>query len=125
MTRDCTSRGTRGTIEEANLSLAAHGPTREDIEDARLSLPSWIFRRLYHTISRSTRWKRFECRHHWTAASFGAGSRFLLSMVGGIRHSSICLEAGADDSTLAVAHEADKKAVLDLDRPGITKQRGL
>ena len=37
-----------GTIEEACPSLnTPYGPTMEDIEDAKRSLPSWIFRRLY------------------------------------------------------------------------------
>ena len=40
-----------GTVEEANPSLNGPlGPTLEDIEDARRSLPSWIFRRLYQNL---------------------------------------------------------------------------
>lgn len=103
-----------GTIEEANPSLGGPlGPTLEDIQDAQRSLPSWIFRRLYHNLPGQPDGSALNADivegcivRERKALPPEQGRRYqaFVDMSGG----------GADDSTLAIAHEADKKAVLDL-----------
>ena len=103
-----------GTIEEANPSLGGPlGPTREDIEDARLSLPSWIFRRLYHNLPGQPDGSALNADIVDGCIIRGRKS---LPPEHGRRYSAFVdmSGGGADDFTLAVAHEADKKAVLDL-----------
>lgn len=103
-----------GTIEEANPSLGGPlGPALEDIQDAQRSLPSWIFRRLYHNLPGQPDGSALNADivdgcivRERKALPPEQGRRYqaFVDMSGG----------GADDSTLAIAHEAEKKAVLDL-----------
>jgi hypothetical protein len=103
-----------GTIEEANPSLNAPlGPTLDDIEDARRSLPSWIFRRLYENLPGQP-----------DGAAFDAGMIEQCIMTDRVRllpdprqrYQAFCdmSGGGADDSALAIAHTGPSgQAIID------------
>lgn len=104
-----------GTVEEANPSLNGPlGPTPDDIEDARRSLPSWIFRRLYQNLPGQP-----------DSAALSADSieacivkdrTVLQPEVGIVYFKFVDFGAGgADDSTLGISHvNAEGRVVLDL-----------
>lgn len=103
-----------GTVEEANPSLNGPlGPTMNDIEDARRSLPSWIFRRLYQNLGGQPDGAAFNADAVEAVVMKGRKS---LPPQAGIRYRAFVdmSGGGADDSTLAIAHQEHGKAVLDL-----------
>jgi len=103
-----------GTIEEANPSLNGPlGPTLEDIHDAQRSLPSWIFRRLYHNLPGQPDGAAFDAGKVEQAVVTG---RTVLAPQSGVSYRAFCdlSGGGADDATLAIAHGHDGVAVLDL-----------
>jgi len=104
-----------GTVEEANPSLGSPiGPTLEDIEDARRSLPSWIFRRLYLNQPGQPDGAAFDATNVENCIVPGRSGlapkpsttySAFVDMSGG----------GADDSTLAIAHAGpEREVVVDL-----------
>jgi len=103
-----------GTIEEACPSLnTPYGPTMEDIEDARRSLPSWIFRRLYLNLPGQPDDAAFDAERVEDAV---VAKRRVLPPVPGVTHLAFTdlSGGGGDDATLAIAHETNGIAVLDL-----------
>jgi hypothetical protein len=103
-----------GTIEEACPSLNGPlGPTMEDIEDARRSLPSWIFRRLYLNLPGQPDGAAFDAD---VIESVVVAGRKVIAPVDGVTyHAFVDMSGGgADDSTLAIAHASNGKVVLDL-----------
>ena len=103
-----------GTVEEANPSLNGPlGPTTEDIDDARRSLPSWIFRRLYQNLPGQPDGAAFNAEAVQDCVIKG---RHALAPQDGIRYQAFCdmSGGGADDATLAIGHEENGKAILDV-----------
>lgn len=103
-----------GTIEEACPSLnTTYGPTMEDIEDARRSLPSWIFRRLYLNLPGQPDDAAFDAERVEEAV---VANRKALPPQLTFSYTAFCdlSGGGGDDATLAVAHETNGIAVLDL-----------
>lgn len=104
-----------GTIEEATPSLNGPlGPTLEDIEDARRSLPSWIFRRLYNNLPGQPDGSAFNAD---LVEDCVVKERKALPPVPGVTYAAFVdmSGGGADDSTLAIAHlDGKNRAVLDL-----------
>lgn len=103
-----------GTAEEANPSLNGPlGPTMADIEDAQRSLPSWIFRRLYLNMPGQPDGAAFDAD---SVESCVVRERRVLPPQDGPKYKAFVdmSGGGADDSTLAIAHESNGKAVLDL-----------
>lgn len=103
-----------GTIEEANPSLNGPlGPTLEDILDAQRSLPSWIFRRLCQNLPGQPDGAAFDAGKVEEAV---VAQRTVLSPQPGVTYVAFCdlSGGGADDSTLAIAHWHEGRAVLDL-----------
>jgi hypothetical protein len=103
-----------GTIEEACPSLnSPYGPTTEDIEDARRSLPSWIFRRLYLNLPGQPDDAAFDAERVEEAV---VANRKVLPPEHGIQYVAFCdlSGGGGDDATLAIAHETNGITVLDL-----------
>lgn len=104
-----------GTIEEANPSLNGPiGPTLDDIEDARRSLPSWIFRRLYHNLPGQPDGSALSAERVEDCIVRG---RKALPPSPGIQYAAFVdmSGGGADDSTLAIGHlDGQGKAVLDV-----------
>lgn len=103
-----------GTVEEANPSLNGPlGPTLADVEDAQRSLPSWIFRRLYLNLGGQPDGAAFDAD---SVESCIVKGRHVLPPQDGTEHKAFVdmSGGGADDSTLAIAHESNGKAVLDL-----------
>ncbi len=103
-----------GSLDEANPSLGQPlGPTREDLEHAQVSLPSWIFRRLYLNLPGQPDGAAFDADAiercvvpnvtHRPPVE-GIPYRAFVDMSGG----------GADDSTLCIGHEEDGLIILDL-----------
>jgi hypothetical protein len=85
----------------------------EDIEDAKRSLPSWIFRRLYLNLPGQPDGAAFDAEQ--VEAAIVAGRRMLRPT------SEMKCEAfadlsggGADDATLAIAHDRNGIGVLNL-----------
>jgi len=102
-----------GTVEEANPSLNGPlGPTTADLEDARCSLPTWIYRRLCLNLPGQPDGAAFDAEVIERAVVAG---RTVLAPEPGVRYSAFCdmSGGGADDSTLAIAHEVHGRAVLD------------
>lgn len=103
-----------GTVEEANPSLNGPlGPTTADLEDARCSLPTWIYRRLCLNLPGQPDGAAFDAEVIERAVVAG---RTVLSPQGGVSYVAFCdmSGGGADDSTLSIAHEVNGRAVLDL-----------
>ena len=103
-----------GTIEEANPSLnTPYGPTLEDIEDAKRSLPSWIFRRLYLNLPGQPDGAAFDAEQVEAAIITG---RTVLRPVPGIDRKAGCdlSGGGGDDATLAIARNENGKGILEL-----------
>jgi len=102
-----------GSIEEANPSLNGPlGPMADDIEDARRSLPSWIFRRLYHNLPGQPDGSAFNA--DTVGDAIIAGRKFL-SPVPSVAYVAFVdmSGGGGDDSTLAIAHADAGRVVLD------------
>jgi len=102
-----------GTIEEACPSLnTPYGPTTEDIEDARRSLPSWIFRRLYCNLPGQPDDAAFDAAKVEDAI---VAKRIVLPPERGVTYTAFCdlSGGGGDDATLAIGREAKGMAVLD------------
>ena len=102
-----------GSIEEACPSLnTPYGPTMEDIEDARRSLPSWIFRRLYLNLPGQPDDAAFDAEKVEDAV---VAKRIVLPPERGVLSTAFCdlSGGGGDDATLAIAHETNGVAVLD------------
>jgi hypothetical protein len=102
-----------GTIEDANPSLNGPlGPTLEDILDAQRSLPSWIFRRLYHNLPGQP-----------DSAALDAGkveqaivkSRTVFPPRPAVHYHAGCDLSGGgdDDATLAITHTERDRVVVD------------
>ncbi len=103
-----------GTVEEANPALNTPlGPTRESIEDARLALPSWIYRRLCLNLPGQPDGAAFDAGKVEEAIVKG---RTVLQPQPGIEYVAFCdlSGGGADDATLSIAHHHEGVAVLDL-----------
>jgi hypothetical protein len=103
-----------GTVEEANPSLNGPlGPTLEDIQDAKRALPSWIFRRLYLNLPGQPDSAAFDAEQVESAIVAG---RTVLPPKPGLVCQAFCdlSGGGADDATLAIAHNRDGIGVLDL-----------
>lgn len=104
-----------GSIEEANPSLNGPlGPTMEDILDAQRSLPSWIFRRLYHNLPGQPDGAAFDADKVEQAIVKG---RTVIPPQAGVAYAAFCdmSGGGSDDATLAIGHVNDEgKAVVDL-----------
>lgn len=103
-----------GTIEEACPSLnTPYGPTMEDIEDARRSLPSWIFRRLYLNLPGQPDDAAFDAERVEEAI---VAHRIVIPPQPTLAYTAFCdlSGGGGDDATLAIAHETNGIAVLDL-----------
>lgn len=102
-----------GTVEEANPSLNGPlGPSMEDIEDARCSLPSWIFRRLYQNLPGQPDGAAFDACKIEEAIVTGRG---VLPPRPDIPYLAFCdlSGGGADDATLGIAHHEQGRTVLD------------
>jgi hypothetical protein len=103
-----------GSIEEANPAMGGPlGSTKEEIEHARLRLPTWHWRRLFLNLSGQAENSAFDAvaieacvakGRHSLPPQPGISYRAFVDMSGG----------GADDSTLAVAHLENGKAILDV-----------
>jgi len=104
-----------GSIEEANPSLNGPlGPTLADSEDAKRSLPSWVFRRLYCNLPGQPDSAAFDAEKIEDAVVTG---RVVLAPEVGIVYRAFCdlSGGGADDATLAIAHRTtDGIGVLDV-----------
>ena len=96
------------TIEEACPSLNQPlGPTTEDIEDAKRSLPSWIFRRLYLNLPGQPDSAAFDAEQIESAI---IPNRLVLPPQPGVSYKAFCdlSGGGADDATLAIAYKDNK-----------------
>jgi hypothetical protein len=103
-----------GSVEEANPALdTALGPTRASIEDARVALPSWIYRRLCLNLPGQPDCAAFDAD---TIESCIVTGRTILPPQPGRAYVAFCdlSGGGADDATLAIAHDRDGVGVLDL-----------
>jgi hypothetical protein len=101
-----------GSIEDANPSLnTPYGPTMEDIEDARRSLPSWIFRRLYLNLPGQPDDAAFDAAKVEDAV---VAKRLVLAPEPGATYTAFCdlSGGGGDDATLAIAREMNGLTVL-------------
>ncbi len=102
-----------GIIAEANPSLNGPlGPTMEDILDAQRSLPSWIFRRLYCNLPGQPDSAAFDAEKVEEAV---IPRRTVLPPQAGVTYGAFCdlSGGGADDATLAIAHDEHGRTVLD------------
>lgn len=104
-----------GTVEEANPSLNGPlGPTIADIEDAQRSLPSFIFRRLYMNLGGQPDGAAFDAD---SVEACTVPGRKVLPPQDDLTYYAFTdmSGGGADDSTLAIAHQNEEgRAVLDL-----------
>jgi len=103
-----------GSIEEANPSLNGPlGPTTADMEDARRSLPSWVFRRLCLNLPGQPDGAAFDAT---AVEQCVVQNRKVLSPVPETKYYAFVdmSGGGADDATLAIAHMDGGRAVLDL-----------
>jgi hypothetical protein len=103
-----------GSIEEANPSLNGPlGPTLDDILDAQRALPSWAFRRLYLNLPGQPDGAAFDANMVEVAIMKG---RTVLPPEADRHYVAFCdlSGGGADDATLAIAHEHQGIGVLDL-----------
>lgn len=104
----------QGTVEEANPALNTPlGPTRESIEDARCSLPSWMFLRLYRNLPGQPDSAAYDAD---TVERAVVAKRTVLPPQPGISYVAFCdmSGGGADDATLAIAHTQNGIGILDL-----------
>jgi Phage Terminase len=103
-----------GSIEEANPAMGGPlGSTRADIEQARFRLPTWHYRRLYMNLPGQGAGSAYDAEVVERAVV--AGRKVLPPQPGITYHAFVDFSAGGDDdSTLAIAHDANGKAVLDL-----------
>lgn len=102
-----------GTIEEANPAMNTPlGPTLESIEDARRSLPSWAFRRLYQNLPGQPDGAAFDASKVEEAIVSG---RTVLPPQPDVHYLAFCdlSGGGADDATLGIAHHEGGRTVLD------------
>jgi hypothetical protein len=102
-----------GSIEEANPAMGGPlGSTHADIEHARLRLPSWHWRRLYLNLPGQGADSAYDASVVERAVVTG---RKVLPPEHGERYTAFVdmSGGGADDSTLAIAHEVKGRAVLD------------
>ncbi len=102
-----------GSIEEANPSLnSVCGPTLADIEDAQRSLPSWVFRRLYLNQAGMPDGAAFD---YESVEACIVKDRTVLPPEAGKSYVAFCdlSGGGADDATLAIAHDENGRVVLD------------
>lgn len=102
-----------GSIEEANPSLnSVAGPTLDDILDAQRSLPSWVFRRLYCNQPGQPDSAAFDAEKVEEAV---IPRRTVLPPQAGVTYGAFCdlSGGGADDATLAIAHDEHGRTVLD------------
>src|SRR5262249_36580079 len=103
-----------GTVEEANPSLNGPlGPTLDDILDAQRSLPSWIFRRLYHNLPGQPDGAAFDAI---VVEGVIVKGRPVRPPQPDIAYSGFCdlSGGGADDATLGIGHSHNGVGVLDL-----------
>lgn len=103
-----------GSVEEANPSLNGPlGPTMADIEDARCSLPSWMFRRLYQNLPGQPDDAAFDADIVEGAITTGCT---ILPPVYGEHLEAFCDLSGGknDDATLAIAANVKGIGVLKL-----------
>lgn len=105
-----------GTVEEANPAMNTPlGPTADSIEDARRSIPSWSFRRLYLNLPGQPDGAAFDALA--VEQSVVQGRVALPPVVGLTYHTFVDMSGGgADDATLAIAHfdAVRRVAVLDV-----------
>lgn len=103
-----------GSIEEANPAMGGPlGSTKEEIEHARLRLPTWHWRRLFLNLAG----QGADCAYDAVAieACVVKGRRSLPPQPGITYQAFVDMSGGgADDSTLAVAHPENGKLILDL-----------
>jgi hypothetical protein len=102
-----------GTIEEANPSLNGPlGPTLEDILDAQRSLPSWIFRRLYHNLPGQPDSAAFDAGKVEQAIVKG---RTVFPLRPAVHYHAACDLSGGgdDDATLSITHTERDRVVVD------------
>ena len=103
-----------GSIEEANPSLNGPlGPTLADIEDAKRSLPSWSFRRLYQNLPGQPDGAAYDAA---IVQSCVVPGRTVLAPKPGTSYQGFVdmSGGGSDDSTLAIGHVEDGIAIVDL-----------
>jgi hypothetical protein len=100
-----------GSIEDASPGLDP--ATRASIEDAKRSLPSWIFRRLYLNLPGQPDGAAFDAEQVEGAIIPG---RKVLRPQPGVALQAFCDLSGGrnDDATLAIAHNRDGVGVLNL-----------
>jgi hypothetical protein len=103
-----------GSIEEANPAMGGPlGSTQADIEHARLRLPTWHWRRLYLNLPGQGADSAYDAVA--IEACVVKGRRSLPPQPGLQYHAFVDMSGGgADDSTLALAHQESDKAILDL-----------
>jgi hypothetical protein len=103
-----------GSIEEANPAMGGPlGSTQDDIEHARLRLPTWHWRRLYLNLPGQGADSAYDADAIEDCVVKGRRS---LPPQPGVPYVAFCdmSGGGADDSTLAIAHPDNGKAILDL-----------
>ncbi len=103
-----------GSIEEANPAMGGPlGSTKEEIEHARVRLPTWHYRRLYQNLPGQGADSAYDAVA--IEACVVKGRRSLPPLPGRSYVAFVDMSGGgADDSTVAVAHLENGKAVLDL-----------
>jgi hypothetical protein len=104
-----------GTIDEANPAMGGPlGSTREDIEHARVRLPTWHWRRLYLNLPGQGADSAFDALALEACVVKGRKSS-LPPQLAMQYHAFVDMSGGgADDSTLAIGHQEHGKAILDL-----------
>jgi hypothetical protein len=103
-----------GSIIEANPAMGGPlGSTREDIEHAKVRLPTWHWRRLYLNLPGQGADSAFDAVA--VEACVVKGRRSLPPQPDRQYHAFVDMSGGmVDDSTLGIAHHRDGVAVLDL-----------
>jgi len=103
-----------GSIEEANPAMGGPlGSTQADIEHAHLRLPTWHWRRLYLNLPGQGADSAYDAVAIEACVVKGRRS---LPPQPDLSYVAFCdmSGGGADDSTLALAHQDNGKAILDL-----------
>ena len=103
-----------GSIEEANPAMGGPlGSTQADIEHARLRLPTWHWRRLYLNLPGQGADSAYDAVALEACVVKGRKS---LPPQPGLSYVAFCdmSGGGADDSTLAIAHQDNGRAILVL-----------